>query len=55
MAVAALTICVPFTLGADLCMEKKGCILRVEADLAPAGWSTASSGSGFLDKEKSLL
>lgn len=32
-------------------MEKKGCILHGEGDLAPAGWSMASPGSGFLDKE----
>lgn len=55
MTVAALTISVPLTLGADLCMEKKGCILHGEGDLAPAGWSRAPPSSGFLDKETSLL
>lgn len=52
---AGLTISVPLALGADLCMEKKGCILHGEGDLAPAGLSMASPGSGFLDKETSLL
>jgi len=55
MAVAALTISVPLTLGADLCMEKKGWILRGEGDLPPVGWSMASPGSVFLDKKTSLL
>lgn len=42
MAVAALTISVPLALGADLCMEKKGCSLHGEGNL------TLQAGSWLL-------